>query len=162
MGRQREEGVACPTASRNWEVPCAAKGGQRGLKVSAGAGAPPTPGAPMRHEGPRVPEASLLLPWPGPYTHAPTRVCIPLLPTLAPGPCPCLGQMQSPCAQMCRNVRLEPPGEAWSPSGLAPAFRPGPDPAGLGSSPASGSLHQGCFSLCLCVCLSRSLSLCVS
>ncbi|XP_077706511.1 ral guanine nucleotide dissociation stimulator-like [Canis aureus] len=36
VGREREEGVVCPTASRSREVPCAANGGQRGLR---GAGA---------------------------------------------------------------------------------------------------------------------------
>ncbi|XP_038444940.1 ral guanine nucleotide dissociation stimulator-like [Canis lupus familiaris] len=36
VGREREEGVVCPTASRSREVPCAANRGQRGLR---GAGA---------------------------------------------------------------------------------------------------------------------------
>ncbi|XP_072631981.1 ral guanine nucleotide dissociation stimulator-like [Canis lupus baileyi] len=36
VGREREEGVVCPTASRSREVPCAATRGQRGLR---GAGA---------------------------------------------------------------------------------------------------------------------------
>ncbi|KAM8933259.1 ral guanine nucleotide dissociation stimulator-like [Lycaon pictus] len=36
VGREREEGVVCPTASRSREVPCAANGGQSGLR---GAGA---------------------------------------------------------------------------------------------------------------------------
>ena len=40
-------------------------------------------------------------------------------------------------------------------SGLAPAFGPGHDPGVLGRSPASGSLHGACFSLC---CVSASLS----
>ncbi|KAM8932820.1 uncharacterized protein AAEQ78_019365 [Lycaon pictus] len=41
VGREREEGVVCPTASRSREVPCAANGGQRGLRgagASAGQG----------------------------------------------------------------------------------------------------------------------------
>ena len=42
-------------------------------------------------------------------------------------------------------------------SGLVPAFGPGHDPGVLGSSPASGSLHGACFSVCLCLCLSLSL-----
>ncbi|CAD7670533.1 unnamed protein product [Nyctereutes procyonoides] len=53
MGRQREEGVVCPTASRNWEVPCAVKGGQRGLKgagTSAGKGHRIAPTKPSRTE----------------------------------------------------------------------------------------------------------------
>eukprot|EP00071_Canis_lupus_P038784 XP_022272341.1 ral guanine nucleotide dissociation stimulator-like [Canis lupus familiaris] len=33
MGREREEGVVCPTASRSREVPCAANRGQRGLRT---------------------------------------------------------------------------------------------------------------------------------
>ena len=37
-------------------------------------------------------------------------------------------------------------------SGLAPAFGPGYDPGVLGSSPALGSLHGACFSLCLSLC----------
>ena len=37
------------------------------------------------------------------------------------------------------------------------AFSPGPDPGVLGLSPASGSLHEACFSLCLCFCLSLSV-----
>ena len=36
------------------------------------------------------------------------------------------------------------------------AFSPGCDPGDLGSSPALGSLHGACFSLCLCLCLSVS------
>ncbi|XP_038445633.1 ral guanine nucleotide dissociation stimulator-like [Canis lupus familiaris] len=36
VGREREEGVVCPTASRSREVPCSANRGQRGLR---GAGA---------------------------------------------------------------------------------------------------------------------------
>ena len=43
-------------------------------------------------------------------------------------------------------------------SGLAPAFSPRHDPGILGSSPESGSRHGACFSLCLCPCLSLSLS----
>ncbi|CAD7693229.1 unnamed protein product [Nyctereutes procyonoides] len=31
-GQEREEEVVCPTASRNWELPCTANRGQRGLK----------------------------------------------------------------------------------------------------------------------------------
>ena len=42
-------------------------------------------------------------------------------------------------------------------SGFAPAFGPGRDPGVQGWSPASGSLHGACFSLCLCLCLSLSL-----
>ena len=34
----------------------------------------------------------------------------------------------------------------------------GYDPGDPGSSPASGSLHGACFSLCLCLCLSLSPS----
>ena len=44
-------------------------------------------------------------------------------------------------------------------SGWAAAFSSGCDPAVLGSSPTSGSLHGACFSLRLCLCLSLSLSL---
>ena len=39
MGQEGEEEVVCPTALRNWELPCTANRGQRGLQVSAGAGA---------------------------------------------------------------------------------------------------------------------------
>ena len=42
-------------------------------------------------------------------------------------------------------------------SSLAPAFGPGRDPGVPGSSPASGSRHGACVSLCLCLCLSLSL-----
>ena len=46
-------------------------------------------------------------------------------------------------------------------SGLAPAFGLGCDPGVpdgvLGSSPALGSRHRACFSLCLCLCLSLSV-----
>ena len=40
-------------------------------------------------------------------------------------------------------------------------FGPGHDPGGPGSSPASGSLYSrgACFSLCLCLCPSLSVSL---
>ena len=44
-------------------------------------------------------------------------------------------------------------------SGLGPAFSPGCNPRVPGSSPASGSLHGACFSLCLCPCLSFNLCL---
>ncbi|XP_038415159.1 ral guanine nucleotide dissociation stimulator-like isoform X2 [Canis lupus familiaris] len=33
MGLEWEEGVICPSASRNWELPCMANRGQRGLKA---------------------------------------------------------------------------------------------------------------------------------
>ena len=42
-------------------------------------------------------------------------------------------------------------------SGRVPACSPGRDPRVPRSSPASGSLHGACFSLCLCLCLSLSL-----
>ena len=45
-------------------------------------------------------------------------------------------------------------------SGLAPAFGPGCYPGVLGSSPASGSLHGACFSLCLR--LPKTFSKCVT
>ncbi|CAD7680266.1 unnamed protein product [Nyctereutes procyonoides] len=33
MGREREEEVVSPTASRNWELPCTANRGEHGLKA---------------------------------------------------------------------------------------------------------------------------------
>ena len=53
------------------------------------------------------------------------------------------------------------PGAPWVAQRFSASFSPGPDPGDLGSSPASGSLHGACFSLCLCLCLSLS-PLCVS
>ncbi|CAK7296043.1 Ral guanine nucleotide dissociation stimulator [Vulpes lagopus] len=53
MGRELEEGVVCPTASRSREVPCAANRGKRGLKgarASAGKGRPICPTKPSRTE----------------------------------------------------------------------------------------------------------------
>ena len=44
-------------------------------------------------------------------------------------------------------------------SGLAPAFCPGCDPGVPEWSPTSGSLHEACFSLCLC---SAFVCVCVS
>ena len=51
-------------------------------------------------------------------------------------------------------------GDPWVAQRFSAAFCPGCDPGDLGSSPALGSLHGTCFSLCLCLCL--SLSLCLS
>ncbi|XP_072633795.1 uncharacterized protein [Canis lupus baileyi] len=53
VGREREEGVVCPTASRSREVPCAANRGQRRLKgagATAGKGCPICPTKPSRTE----------------------------------------------------------------------------------------------------------------
>ena len=44
-------------------------------------------------------------------------------------------------------------------SGWASTFGSWHDPAVLGSSPTSDSLHEACFSLCLCFCLSLTVSL---
>ncbi|CAK7295877.1 Ral guanine nucleotide dissociation stimulator [Vulpes lagopus] len=53
MGRELEEGVVCPTASRSREVPCAANRGKRELKGAgalAGKGRPICPTKPSRTE----------------------------------------------------------------------------------------------------------------
>lgn len=168
MGRQREEGVACPTASRNWEVPCAAKGGQRGLNVSAGAGPPDTrgPDATRRAPGPRSQPAT---PW------APLHSCShmsldPLLPTFdpmalsLPGP-----DAESLRTLMCRNIRREPSKKKKKnralrgglvARGLAPAFPQALIPEARNRVPPG--LSAPGLLLPLCGCLSRSLTLCVS
>ena len=67
--------------------------------------------------------------------------------------------------QLYGQLIFDKSGAAWVTQRFSAAFSPGCDPGVLGSSPASGSLHGACFSLC-CVSaslsLSLSLSLCIS
>ena len=83
MGQEGEEEVVCPTALRNWELPCTANRGQRGLQVSAGAGAIWHPGlwCGRKTPGPRSQPAT---PLGSPLDTCSHMSWIPLLPRLAP------------------------------------------------------------------------------
>ena len=151
MRREEKDIPHTPVVIR--KQPKTANGGLQGFKVSAGAGATRHPGPRCSRKGPGS-QKPACAPLGSPLDFCCYRSLDSPPPQTCPhGPAPAWARcMQSPCAQICRNIRIEPSGDAWSPSGLAPAFRPGPDPGDPGSSSASGSLNGDCFYLCLCVC----------
>ena len=159
MGRELEEGIFCPTASKSREVPCAANRGKRGLKVSAWAGPANTrgPDGAGRTPGPRSQPAT---PW------APLHSCSHLnLDPLLPTPAPMALRLPGPDAESLRTDVQEHQNRAFRGGlvarGLARAFHPGPDPRGPGSSPAWALCTGLLLPLSVWLPLSVSVSLCL-